>query len=375
MPWFIKSDSPAGKSVSSHKKSKPMKAIHNLVSLPSSLTSSRFGSSSKVSSEPIKFYNRGEPYYEFTNFYPTAVIIDEQRWPSTEHYFQAQKFVGTPYLDVIRGLPTAREAFQLSRNPTVSQWRRSDWDTVKDDIMLKALRCKFTQHKDLRKLLWETGKREIIEHTTNDSYWADGGGSGKGLNKLGKLLMQVRDDIVAVRGTYKPPSKVKSSESVVVSKGSKLKRSSSFSDLSTVGRAPKELGFSFEQTTTKKPALRRSNSITRLSQVSDTSRSSTMPRHPRDYSSWTSSTTLISPKRTAPFYSRSSSSKQTTLHDYMPQSSKPGTSSCSAVGTTTQSYSSVVRSSFPSGRRSSSRPGESRLNPITHQPWPHYSNV
>ena len=368
MPWLIKSDSPAGKSVSSHKKSKPMKAIHNLVSLPSSLTSSRFSSSSKVSGEPIKFYDRGELYYEFTNFYPAAVIIDEQRWPSTEHYFQAQKFVGTPYVDVIRELPTAREAFQLSRNPVVSQWRRSDWDTVKDDIMLKALRCKFTQHKDLRKLLWETGERGIIEHTTNDSYWADGGGPGKGLNKLGKLLMQVRDDIVAVRGVYKP-SKAKSSKSVVASKGSKLKRSSSYSDLSTAGCAPKESSFSFEQVSTKKPALRRSNSISRLSQMSDTSGSSTAPRHPRDYSS------LFSPKRTAPFYSHSSSSKQTTLRDYMPQSSKSGTSSHSATRTTTQSYSSAVRKSLPSGRHSGLRPGESRLSPITHQPLPYYPKI
>ena len=256
MPWFIKSDSPAGKSVSSHiKKSKPMKAIHNLMSLPASLTSSRFRSSPKMSTESIKFYNRGEPYYEFTNFYPAPVIIDDQHWSSTEHYFQAQKFVGTPYLDVIRGLSSAREAFQLSRNPTVSQWRHSDWDTVKDDIMLKALRCKFTQHKDLRKLLWEMGERKIIEHTTNDSYWADGGGPGKGLNKLGKLLMQVCDDIIAVCGPHKP-TKVQSSSA---SKGSKLKRSLSFSDLSTAGRTPKESSFSFEQLTTvapKKPAHR-----------------------------------------------------------------------------------------------------------------------
>ena len=90
----------------------------------------------------------------------------------------------------------------------MSQWRRSDWDAVKDDIMLKALRCKFAQHTDLMNLLWETGEREIIEHTTNDSYWADGGGLGRGLNKLGKLLMQVRGDIVAVRGKYKPPKNV-----------------------------------------------------------------------------------------------------------------------------------------------------------------------
>ena len=125
--------------------------------------------------------------------------------------------------------------------------------------MLKALRCKFAQHTDLMNLLWET---EIIEHTTNDSYWADGGGPGRGQNKLGKLLMQVRDDIVAVRGKYKPPKKVQLSKNV--SKPSKLKRSSSFSDISSVGCVAKDSSLSFKQSTVvapKKPALRRSNSF------------------------------------------------------------------------------------------------------------------
>ena len=356
---------------SQKKKLKPMKAVHNLISLPSSL---RVGSSSKTSGEPIKFYNRGEPYYQFTNFYPAAVIIDEQCWPSTEHYFQAQKFVGTPYLDIIRDLPSAREAFQLSRNPTVSQWRRSDWDTIKDDVMLKALRCKFSQHTDLMDLLWKTGERDIIEHTTNDSYWADGGRPGKGLNKLGKLLMQVRDDIVTVRGVYKPPSKVQSSKSVGVKKGSKLKRSLSFSDVSTAGCIPEDLSFTFEQAATKKPTLRRSSSSSRLSQVSDTPKSSTTPRHPRDSSSGTSNTTLFSPKHPAPFY-HPSSSRQTTLNDYyMSQLSMRGTSSHSAKGTGTPSYSSIVKNSLPSGRRSSSKQ-ELVMNPITHQPWLYSSQV
>ena len=113
----------------------------------------------------------------------------------------------------------------MSRDPTVSRWRRSDWDTVKDDIMLKALRCKFAQHPDLMKKLWETGDRELIEHTANDSYWADGGGKGRGLNKLGKLLMKVRDEIVEVCGPFRLPEKFSVKRTIG------LKRSCSLSNL------------------------------------------------------------------------------------------------------------------------------------------------
>ena len=201
-----------------------MKGDHCLMSLPISSSQHTPQSSSKF----IKFYNRDERYYEFTNFYRAPVLIDGKKWPTTEHYFQAQKFIGTPYVEAIRRLPTAREAFQLSRDPKVSRWRRSDWDTVKDDIMHKALICKFTQHPDLRKMLWKTGDSKLIEHTTNDSYWGDGGGLGLGKNKLGELLMKVRDEIVSVQGQYKPRKKSATSDS-----RSKIRRWSSLSNLSS----------------------------------------------------------------------------------------------------------------------------------------------
>ena len=52
---------------------------------------------------------------------------------------------------------------------------RGDWEAVKDDIMREALQAKFKQHPSLRSLLLQTGDAELIEHTKNDGYWADGG--------------------------------------------------------------------------------------------------------------------------------------------------------------------------------------------------------
>src|SRR5438477_9908570 len=40
----------------------------------------------------IRFYDRSKPYFEFTNFDMRLIIIDGEQWPSTEHFFQAQKF-------------------------------------------------------------------------------------------------------------------------------------------------------------------------------------------------------------------------------------------------------------------------------------------
>lgn len=62
---------------------------------------------------------------------------------------------------------------------------------IKDSVMRRALRAKFTQHSELRELLLSTGNCRLVEHTANDHYWADGG-DGSGMNRLGELLMSVR---------------------------------------------------------------------------------------------------------------------------------------------------------------------------------------
>lgn len=146
-------------------------------------------------SGPILFYNRDEPYYEFTNFYRARVKLDGKWWPTTEHYFQAQKFVGTPYVEQIRKLEAPRMAFNLSRNPQVARWRREDWEQEKVNVMYKALLAKFSQHEKLRNLLLGTGHRELIEHSPYDRYWGDGG-DGTGENMLGCLLMKVRGEML-----------------------------------------------------------------------------------------------------------------------------------------------------------------------------------
>jgi ribA/ribD-fused uncharacterized protein len=71
---------------------------------------------------------------------------------------------------------------------------RADWEVVKDDVMRAALRAKFTQHPQLQSLLLATGDADLVEHTRNDTYWADGG-DGSGRNRLGELLMELRTQL------------------------------------------------------------------------------------------------------------------------------------------------------------------------------------
>jgi ribA/ribD-fused uncharacterized protein len=142
--------------------------------------------------DEIKFYRTGDAYGDFSNFAAFPVEIDGKVWPTTEHYFQAQKFAGTEHEEAIRRAASAMIVARMGRDR--SRPLRDDWETVKDDIMFKALVAKFSQHECLRDQLLATGEARIGEHTRNDAYWGDGG-DGSGKNTLGVLLMKVREQL------------------------------------------------------------------------------------------------------------------------------------------------------------------------------------
>ncbi len=140
---------------------------------------------------PIRFYSKDEPYYEFTNFANFPIIVDGQFYNTSEHYFQSQKLVGTPYVEYVALLPRPRDAFEFPRQPHIAYWVRKDWQSVKESVMYKGLYHKFTQYSNLKKLLLETGNRKLVEDSPHDSYWGIGR-DGRGLNQLGNLLMNLR---------------------------------------------------------------------------------------------------------------------------------------------------------------------------------------
>jgi N-glycosidase YbiA len=140
----------------------------------------------------ILFYRVSEAYGEFSNFSPHPIELKGKVWPTTEHYFQAQKFVDTDHEEAIRLAKSPMIAARMGRSR--ERPLRADWETVKDDVMREALRAKFVQHPALRSLLLATGEAQIVEHTTNDRYWGDGG-AGRGKNRLGQLLMELREEL------------------------------------------------------------------------------------------------------------------------------------------------------------------------------------
>jgi len=142
----------------------------------------------------ILFYRTSEiPYGVFSNFdMKHPIELMGTLWPSTEHYFQAMKFRYTDekHMDAILNSPTPKIAAAMGRDR--SHPLRETWESEKYSVMWTAVHEKFNNYPELKRLLLETGDTEIVEHTSNDKIWADGG-DGTGQNWLGKILMDIRD--------------------------------------------------------------------------------------------------------------------------------------------------------------------------------------
>jgi ribA/ribD-fused uncharacterized protein len=141
----------------------------------------------------INFSSTSPTFKELSNFYPAKITLDGKTYPTVEHYFQAMKFPNNPdYQDQIIAAKTPAAAKKLGASKVIPI--RPDWDEVREDVMAKGLQAKFTQNEALKKILLSTGTKKLQEASPIDVYWGIGK-SGKGKNRLGMLLMELRMEL------------------------------------------------------------------------------------------------------------------------------------------------------------------------------------
>jgi len=76
----------------------------------------------------IHFFSKSETHREFSNFAPFAIDLDGKRWPTTEHYYQAQKFTDAELQSRIRKAEKPVIAKNLADKHRDRM--RADWDAV-----------------------------------------------------------------------------------------------------------------------------------------------------------------------------------------------------------------------------------------------------
>jgi hypothetical protein len=79
----------------------------------------------------VLFYDKNDPFYEFTNFSPHDIIYKGKRYPTSEHLFQAFKFLGD-HPELAERIRNCGERPMLAFDEAhrYQKWVRSDWRQV-----------------------------------------------------------------------------------------------------------------------------------------------------------------------------------------------------------------------------------------------------
>lgn len=184
----------------------PEPKIDELVSPPEETKKEKRKLKKKVEEElePVLFNvgdETGGEFMGFSNDAKQTVEIAGTTYSTVTHYvgsMEALEAKNDTMNEKIMKAASAKAAKaylkKLSKNES--------WESKKDQVMRDAIRAKFTQHPELRMKLLDTGKRPIGFADARDIYWGIGtsmdtdkaksASKWRGLNKLGKILEELR---------------------------------------------------------------------------------------------------------------------------------------------------------------------------------------
>ena len=153
------------------------------------------------------FYRENEEYGCFSNWYRADFEYAGMRFTSVEQFMMYHK------VSLFRQREL-EERILATDDPAVikklgrTKFREFDgelWEKISYAIVKRGVRAKFEQNEDLLRNLLDTGERVMAECSLRDTKWGIGvaiddpnccrPGTWKGQNYLGRILMEVRDDL------------------------------------------------------------------------------------------------------------------------------------------------------------------------------------
>jgi ribA/ribD-fused uncharacterized protein len=140
----------------------------------------------------VGFYER--EFYCFSNFSSFQVKWKGKLWPTSEHAYQASRFMGKnpKVVEQIIKAMSADAAYKIAvKNigDDFDKYRELDLKNMESILRAKLKQNPYVMHK-----LLQTGKHKIVEDSPKDSFWG-WGKDGKGRNELGKIWMKLRKEV------------------------------------------------------------------------------------------------------------------------------------------------------------------------------------
>ncbi|MGC9968903.1 MAG: NADAR family protein [Minisyncoccia bacterium] len=132
----------------------------------------------------------------FSPYTAHAIEIDGVVYPTVEHAYQCLRYTDKKIIDEIKNARSPVKAWEISTKykhlqiPTFREHKR--------ETMKMLMRARADQHEEVRKALLDSGDIQIVKHITTyppgDGWWDDGE-DGKGLNHMGRIWMEIREEL------------------------------------------------------------------------------------------------------------------------------------------------------------------------------------
>lgn len=158
----------------------------------------------------IYFLNpKDSSFGNLSSYADTPFVLEGIKWKTFEHYYQATKFIGRGTYTRILKCSTPLEAAKIGNNPRFKP--NEGWDDSRDNLMYQGLMAKFLQNSSCAEQLMNTEEKSLYYVSPHDSYLGTGK-DGKGENKLGKMLVDIRNKLHTFEKRFATEFKKKAAE-------------------------------------------------------------------------------------------------------------------------------------------------------------------
>ncbi len=152
-----------------------------------------------IKSEVISFFKTDEKFGVLSNMKGKQEILVNDIWfSSSEAIYQALKYPN--YKNIQQKIAFEKSPI-LAKKISISnkQFIRKDWYEVRNNIMRLCIRIRLLQSQEFYDVLLSTSDKTIVEISRKDTYWGSTISDNNylnGKNVLGRLLMELRYEIV-----------------------------------------------------------------------------------------------------------------------------------------------------------------------------------
>ena len=137
-------------------------------------------------------------YIYFSPYTAHAIELEGEVYMTVEHAYQCQRYTDKVIIEEIKAARSPVKAWEVSTKYKHLQIPEFKDKEHKLKVMKMLMKLKALQHEEVRQALIDSGDQKIVKHIVTpppgDGFWDDGE-DGKGDNHIGRMWMEIREEI------------------------------------------------------------------------------------------------------------------------------------------------------------------------------------